>query len=394
MRNAWILVAIAAALAALACGTGPTEAPEPTATPTWQEQQIIETTVEARVTAELTQLAPTKTRSTDPTTASVVVSTPTPGVTPAPTSPSVPTPTAVVIPTPTRPGICGRTPEVQQAIIETLRIASCRLITEHELYRIRDLPEIGAPELRSGDFTGLVNLNSLSVQLRPLEKTNPAVIPAGTFTGSRILYLALSNSSSSDSRVTIEDGAFDGAHVKYLSIYLAEGGPVYDQSGELAGYRAFGRLPDSLPESLTWLRVSGDLRSLDWKIFQALPELEYLSLIHDQARPGGTPTPVAITLPADALTGNPKLRGLELKGDSSWGKGTFQVSTRLLAEHEYLAHVSIDKMTLYDPRANGLPIQVHPDSPAAAYAAEQGLREWSGWEEEHDFRLRAASFPG
>ena len=43
MRNAWILVAIAAALAALACGTGPTDVPEPTATPTWQQwlgQQI------------------------------------------------------------------------------------------------------------------------------------------------------------------------------------------------------------------------------------------------------------------------------------------------------------------------------------------------------------------
>ena len=37
MRNAWILVAIAAALAALACGTGPTDVPEPTATPTWQQ---------------------------------------------------------------------------------------------------------------------------------------------------------------------------------------------------------------------------------------------------------------------------------------------------------------------------------------------------------------------
>ena len=387
MRNAWILVAIAAALAALACGTGPTEAPEPTATPTWQGQQIIETTVEARVTAELTQLAPTKTRSTDPTTASLVVSTPTPGVAPVPTSPSVPTPTAVVIPTPTRPGICGRTPEVQQAIIETLRIASCRLITEHELYRIRDLPEISAPELRSGDFTGLVNLNSLSVQL------GPSVVPAGTFTGSGIRQLTLSSSNRSDSHLTIEDGAFDGTHVKSLSIYLAKGGRVYYQ-GELAGYRAPDRPPDSLPESLTWLRVSGDLRSLDWKIFQALPKLEYLSLIHDQARPEGTPTPVAIALPADALTGNPKLRGLELEHDSSWGKKTFRVSTRLLAEHEYLSYVSIDNMTLYDPRADGLPIQVHPDSPAAAYAAEQGLREWSGWEEEHDFRLRAASFHG
>ena len=220
------------------------------------------------------------------------------------------------------------------------------------------------------------------------------MIPAGAFTGSRIRQLALSSSSNSDTHVTVEDGAFDGAHVKSLSIYLEEGGQVYDQSGELAGYRAPGRLPDSLPESLTWLHVSGDLRSLDWKIFQTLPELEYLSLIHDQARPEGTPTSAVITLPADALTGNPKLRGLELEHDSSWRKRTFRVSTRLLAEHEYLAHVSIDNMTLYDARANGLPIQVHPDSPAAAYAAEQGLREWSGWEEEHDFRLRAASFPG
>ena len=352
MRNAWILVAIAAALAALACGTGPTEAPEPTATPTRQEwlgQQIIETTVEARVTAELTQLAPTKTRSTDPTTASVVVSTPTPGVTPGPTSPSVPTPTAVVIPTPTRPGICGRTPEVQQAIIETLRIASCRLITEHELYRIRDLPDIRAPELRAGDFTGLVNLNSLSVQLRPLEKTNPAVIPAGTFTGSRIGQLALSSSGNSDTHVTVEDGAFDRAHIKSLSIYLEEGGQVYNSNGELAGYRAPGRLPDSLPGSLTWLRVSGDLRSLDWEIFQALPELEYLSLIHDQARPEGTPTPAVITLPNEALNGNSKLRGLDLRSDRSWGAGTFRLPTGLLAAHQHMAHVFADKMTLYRP---------------------------------------------
>ena len=163
------------------------------------------------MTAELTQLAPTKTRSTNPTTASLVVSTPTPGVAPAPTSPSVPTPTAVVIPTPTRPGICGRTPEVQQAIIETLRIASCRLITEHELYRIRDLPEIRAPELRSGDFTGLVSLNSLSVQLRLLERTNPAVIPAGTFKGSSIGTLVLDVDA-------IEPGAFEDATVQALRI--------------------------------------------------------------------------------------------------------------------------------------------------------------------------------
>ena len=43
MRNAWILTVLVAGLTAVACGTEPTEALEPTATPTWQQwlgQQI------------------------------------------------------------------------------------------------------------------------------------------------------------------------------------------------------------------------------------------------------------------------------------------------------------------------------------------------------------------
>ena len=139
--------------------------------------------------------------------------------------------------------------------------------------------------------------------------------------------------------------------------------------------------------------MSGDLRSLDWRIFQALPELEYLSLIHDQERSQGTPPAVVIALPTDAFADNPRLRGLELVSDSSWRTGTFRLSTGLLAQHEHLAHVAISKLILRGPKTYGLPIQIHPNAPAATYVAEQGLRDWSDWESGRDFRLSAASFP-
>ena len=135
--------------------------------------------------------------------------------------------------------------------------------------------------------------------------------------------------------------------------------------------------------------------SLDWRIFQALPALEYLSLIHDQERPQGTPPAVVIARPTDAFADNPRLRGLQLVSDSSRGTGTFRLSTGLLAEHEHLAHVAISKLVLRGPQTDGLPIQIHPESPAATYVAEQGLRDWSDWQSGRDFRLSAAaSFPG
>ena len=301
--------------------------------------------------------------------------TPTPRPTERPTA--TPTSPARFIPaTPSGPGICGRTPEVQQVLIETLKIASCRLITEHELYRIRELPDIRAPELRAGDFAGLVNLYDLEV--------DTGTVPSGTFAGSRIKHLRIGGD--------FEDGAFNGANLDSLSIGLAEGGAFYDRSGSLAGHRAPGRLPE-LPESLTWLSIRGDLRRLDWQVFQTLPELEYLSLAHDQERPEGTPAPAIIALPADAFASNPKLRGLELKSDDSWGVRTYRADASLLAEHEHLAHVVIDNLDIRRSQPDGLPLQIHPDSPAAAFVAEQGLRDWSDWEEGRDFRLSAATFP-
>lgn len=223
--------------------------------------------------------------------------------------------------------------------------------------------------------------------MRTLEGLNPPVIPEGAFAGSRIKQLSISASSDGDTHVTFEDGAFDGAHIQSLSIFLPGGRPLYDGNGELAGYRNPGRLPNSLPESLTWLRVSGDLRSLDWRIFQALPELEYLSLTYNQERPQGTPPAVVIALPNDAFDDNTRLRTLDLVDDTSWGTGTFRLPAGLLSEHELLTHVTISKLAIRGLQPDGLPIQIHPDSPAADYVAEEGLRDWSDWKSGGDFRL-------
>ena len=304
--------------------------------------------------------------------------------TPAPSSAAAPrvtaTPPAIFIPTtPSGPGICGRTPEVQQALIEVLKITSCRLITEHELYRITGLT-ISAPELRAEGFAGLVNLASLRLEVRPPELEGPGLIPEGTLAGSQIKHLTIGSDSTSDTQVTFENGAFDGAYVESLHVSLERGRPVRDQQGQLTGYRASGRLPKRLPESLTDLSVSGDIRWLDWRVFQTLPELETLSLTHDEGQSEETPTPYVITLPTGAFAGNAKLRSLKLEGYSPGGTGTYRINAGLLAKHERLSQVSISKLTIQGPQPDGFPIRLHPDSPAASYVAEQGTREWNYWE--------------
>ena len=111
----------------------------------------------------------------------------------------------LVIPTPSGPGICGRSPEVQQAILTTLRISSCRIVTNEELYRITEfLNRGGSPtspdfrDLKRGDLAGLVNMESLQI-----DGDNEATLGAGALEGSAIRHLKLSS-------IIVEENAFDG----------------------------------------------------------------------------------------------------------------------------------------------------------------------------------------
>ena len=79
-----------------------------------------------------------------------------------------PTSTPMVIPTPSGPGICGRSPEIQLAIINTLEISLCQAITAPELFRITQL-SVAMETAKAGDFNDLVNLKKLYIITKTIE---------------------------------------------------------------------------------------------------------------------------------------------------------------------------------------------------------------------------------
>ena len=65
-------------------------------------------------------------------------------------------------------GICYRTPELQEVILEMLDVELCQVVNTHELYRIRTL-SVNTGSVKEGDFEGLVNVGSLSVSTGLIE---------------------------------------------------------------------------------------------------------------------------------------------------------------------------------------------------------------------------------
>ena len=59
-------------------------------------------------------------------------------------------------------GICDRTPEIQEKLIEMLQIRACQVINAAELYRVREF-SASAQSLKVGDFDDFPNLLSLSI---------------------------------------------------------------------------------------------------------------------------------------------------------------------------------------------------------------------------------------
>ena len=130
----------------------------------------------------------------------------------------------------TTPGICGRTPMVQEVILQTLRASSCRFVTNEELYRITEFRNLsgdyeGWGQFKAGDLDGLVNLKEIWIG-------GDFTLPAGTFKGAGISQLQLSG-------VTLSPGVFEGmVAIGSLSIYGMEEFPTLDAK-VFAGLREF-----------------------------------------------------------------------------------------------------------------------------------------------------------
>ena len=80
-----------------------------------------------------------------------------------------------------RAGICGRTPEVQERLLDALVIDSCQVINADELYRLREF-SVGARTVAPGDFADMPNLRVLTLRF---QTWNPDEVglPAGIFEG-------------------------------------------------------------------------------------------------------------------------------------------------------------------------------------------------------------------
>ena len=203
----------------------------------------------------------------------------------APTKPQAPTATA--LPTPPRAvptdNICRRNPGVQKALIDRLKISSCRIITNDELFRLDgDMTIRIYGSLAPGDLNGLVNLKSLEIEILTDEGEN-SKIPANTFSGmAKLSRLTISRSGKGNT--TIEPGALNGL------------------------------------DKLETLSITGSVRlTISASPAEELGKLEYLSIQGQD-----------ITIPQDMFKKMPTLGRLQVKGNGvRFNESTFQQNPRL-----------------------------------------------------------------
>ena len=187
------------------------------------------------------------------------------------------------------PGICGRTAQVRDAILEELAdIDDCALVSASHLNGIDGL-KLNHPAaedivaLQAGDFEGLFNLYRLDLDHNDLTK-----LPEGVFDNLYSLeHLSLSNNDLTE----LPEGVFDSLHsLEDLYLHdndlteLPEG--VFDSLHSLEHLYLNRNDLTELPEgvfdslhSLEHLNLSGnDLTELPEGVFDSLHSLEYLSL--------------------------------------------------------------------------------------------------------------------
>ena len=250
-------------------------------------------------------------------------------------SPTTPEPTATAEPTPTftvqGPGICGRSPEVQYAILERLGTSLCQATTVPELFRITGEFGVEMDTVRAGDFVGLVNVQRLEVRAGGVE-------PGGFDGLLNLKELELRLSASTD--ITTE--SFSGLD-SLESLTLEISRPDQEEP-EAAPLPPFPRLPN-----LKLLRVLGihnpENDQLPGSVFKELPALEsvemtvyYIGTVNDW---GGD-----FRIPVDLFEGNPDLREVSYSKQSGPEEMTLQVPATLFAQNPLMERISFrDSLT-------------------------------------------------
>ena len=268
------------------------------------------TDAEIRVLSERVNLLA---RNLDQTQAPATPPPPTPTQAPEPTSP-VQTP-ATSTPEPTTPktkpdsppestsagiGICGRSPEVQNAILHTLGVSTCQLVERDELHGIARLGnsniDVGRG-LHLGDFAGLVNVKSLNLEAREDFK-----IRAGSLEGLDGLE---SLTLSLHPHGTIEPGAFQGMpQLRDLAITARR---ITHERGREFSVPPIDPMPNLESLSVSTHRWMPALRTHH---LTRLPNLERLE-IHGRSQDG------VYQLPPGLFQSNPRLREIRIRAEGA-----------------------------------------------------------------------------
>ena len=178
-------------------------------------------------------------------------------------------------------GICGRTPEIQEKLIEMLQIRSCQVINDAELYRVRKF-SASAISFKVGDFDDLPNLTSLSIRM------SKGTLEPGIFQDLHSLH-SLEINSGSPPTIRLNKDTFKGLNnLIVLDIDYVE------------------HLPEEALDHLQQLKrlnissLQGDIPN------RALDKLQNAESIGIGAYDGENSNPR--TLPSDFLKNLPKLR--------------------------------------------------------------------------------------
>ena len=219
--------------------------------------------------------------------------------------------------TPT-PGICDRTQQVQDEILDELAsVSDCAAVTVANLATITDTLDFtrdGLTSLQEGDFAGLTEMRGLDLTSNSL-----SLLPDGVFSGLRSLQtLDLPDNDLS----LLPDGVFSGlTALKWLYLNDNELGSLPD--GVFAGLTALrtldltsnslSLLPDGVFSGLTSLSnlnlADNDLSLLPDGVFSGLTALKWLYL-HDND---------LSLLPDGVFSGLTSLRRLDLFANPSLG---------------------------------------------------------------------------
>ena len=253
----------------------------------------------------------------------------------APTRTTEPAPAPTPTPPPTftvqGPGICRRSPEVQEAILERLGTSLCQATTIPELFRITGEFRVEMNTVRTGDFQGMVNVERLEVRTNGVE-------PAGFAGLHNLEELELRLLASTD--ITTESLAgLESLESLTLEISspdredpMATALPPFPSMPNLKSLRAIGiHNPenDQLPGTL--LKELPAMESVEMSVY-------YIGTVNDW---GGN-----FRLPGDLFQGNPNLKVVSYSKQSGPEEMTLQVPATLFAQNRLIEKISIrDSLT-------------------------------------------------